>query len=149
MTWLDAQECLHLGHPNHLKSSAGEMNSLPPSVLKFAWREEQLVSVRRNLPKCQVLRSPIIYEIESAGGNLSLEGVAKLAKCLKISMKDLMPDNEFDIVITSTGVVSAFDRAVEALQQAASALLSEVRGLTEFRERIERLVQNEPGQPDK
>jgi hypothetical protein len=64
-------------------------------------------------------------------------------------MKDLMPDNEFDIVITSTGVVSAFDRAVEALQQAASALLSEVRGLTEFRERIERLVQNEPGQPDK
>jgi hypothetical protein len=35
------------------------------------------------------------------------------------------------------------------LQQAASALLSEVRGLTEFRERIERLVQNEPGQPDK
>lgn len=90
-----------------------------------------------------------IYEIESAGGNLSLEGVAKLAKCLKISMKDLMPDNEFDTVITSTGVVSAFDRAVEALQQAASALLSEVRGLTEFRERIERLVRNEPGQPDK
>jgi transcriptional regulator with XRE-family HTH domain len=99
---------------------------------------------QRELGEAAGLAQSYIFEIETMGANVSLEGLARLASCLRVSIKDLIPDNEFDTVTPSNLSVffSTLDRVAEILAQAAN-LLSEA-SFTELRERLERLAKNEP-----
>jgi len=44
------------------------------------------------------LAQSYVHAIETQGSNISLKALAKLATALRVSMRDLIPDNEFDEV---------------------------------------------------
>ena len=85
------------------------------------------------------------HELETAGANITLKTLAKLATCLKVSMKDLVPDNDFEAVSLS-GIVElcATLRQVadtlEAHRHRASELAAEVGQFTRLRTHLEHLV---------
>ena len=81
------------------------------------------------------------------GANVTLEALANLASCLKVSMKDLVPENEFETLTPASisELCSTLDRVAESLTQ-ASELLTQVRSFTELRDRLERLAEKGPEQ---
>ena len=100
------------------------------------------------------LAQSYIFEIETMGANVSLEGLDRLASCLKVSIKDLIPENEYETVIppnipANISVLrSTLDRVAEVFQafaQASELLFSEVRSFTELREQLEQLAQKRAG----
>lgn len=90
------------------------------------------------------LAQSYIFEIETMGANVTLEALANLASCLKVSMKDLVPENEFETLTPASisELCSTLDRVAESLTQ-ASELLSQVRSFTELRDRLERLAKKD------
>jgi transcriptional regulator with XRE-family HTH domain len=88
------------------------------------------------------LAQSYIFEIETMGANVTLEALASLASCLKVSMKDLVPENEFETLTPASisELCSTLDRVAHSLSK-TSELLSEVRSFTELRERLERLAE--------
>jgi transcriptional regulator with XRE-family HTH domain len=88
------------------------------------------------------LAQSYIFEIETMGANVTLEALASLASCLKVSIKDLVPENEFETLTPASisELCSTLERVAESLSK-TSELLSEVRGFAELRERLERLAE--------
>ena len=85
------------------------------------------------------------HELETAGANITLKTLAKLASCLKVGMKDLVPDNEFEAVSPSgIGELCATLRqvadALEAHRQRVSELTADVSQFTKLRTHLEQLV---------
>ena len=85
------------------------------------------------------------HELETAGANITLKTLAKLASCLKVSMKDLVPANEFEAVSPSgIGELCATLRqvadALEAHRLRVSDLTADVSQFTKLRTHLEQLV---------
>jgi len=76
------------------------------------------------------------------GANVTLEALAGLASCLKVSIKDLVPENEFETLTPASisELCSTLERVAESLSK-TSGLLSEVQRFAELRERLERLAE--------
>jgi transcriptional regulator with XRE-family HTH domain len=87
------------------------------------------------------LAQSYIFEIESVGANITLEALANLASCLKVSMKDLVPENEFETLTPASisELCSTLDRVAESLTK-VSELLPVVRSFTELRDRLAALA---------
>ena len=64
------------------------------------------------------LAQSYVHEIENYGSNISLKGLARLASVLRVSIRDLIPDNEFDEVPKAgvTQLVQSLDSAVAAIR---------------------------------
>ena len=65
------------------------------------------------------LAQSYVHEIENYGSNISLKGLASLATVLRVSMRDLIPDNQFDDV-PQTGIA----QLVQSLDSVAAAIRS-------------------------
>jgi transcriptional regulator with XRE-family HTH domain len=107
---------------------------------------------QKELGELAGLAQSYIFEIETMGANLTLEGLDRLASCLKVSMKDLMPENEYEAVtpVTISTLCTTLDRVAEIFQVFTQVpeLLSEVKKFTELREHLEQLAKNESEQPE-
>lgn len=115
--------------------------------LRVARRKAGLT--QKELADATGISQSYIFEMETMGTNISLEGLAKVATSLKISIKDLIPENEFEPGYPSSiaALCSILERVAETLGP-ASELLSEVRSFAELRERLEREAKDEPKPPE-
>ena len=74
------------------------------------------------LAQASGLAQSYVHEIENYGSNISLKGLAKLALVLRVSIRDLIPDNEFDDV-PQTGIaqlIQSLDAATEVIRSLES-----------------------------
>jgi transcriptional regulator with XRE-family HTH domain len=97
------------------------------------------------LAKAAGLAPSYAHELETTGANITLKTLAKVATCLKVSMKDLVPDNEFEAVSVS-GIVEIcvtlrqVADALEAHRHRASELAADVGQFTKLRAHLEQLA---------
>ena len=62
------------------------------------------------------LSQPYIFEVETKGSNMSLKGMIAIANALKVGLKDLIPDTEFDTAaVTVIPVVDLISQLMEVL----------------------------------
>jgi transcriptional regulator with XRE-family HTH domain len=82
-----------------------------------------------------------VFEMEMLGRNVTLRTLAMVASALRMGIRDLVPENEFDTLNPSSVAVlsAALDRMSEALaahRSHESELLGQLEGFTGLRERL-------------
>jgi len=88
------------------------------------------------------LSQSYIFEVETNGSNMTLKAIAAIADVCKVSLKDLIPDNDFESV-TQVSVVSLISELVEALlarQRELSDVKVLVKGYTDLTSQLKRLA---------
>jgi transcriptional regulator with XRE-family HTH domain len=129
------------------QSDSPEVQRRKSELLTAFGRKVRQARTKAGLTQAQLgqgadLAQSYIFEIETMGANVTLEALASLASCLKVSMKDLVPENEFETLTpaSSSELCSTLERVAESLSK-TSGLLSEVQRFAELRERLERLAE--------
>lgn len=80
------------------------------------------------------LSQAYIFEVETKGANMTLKAMASIAAACKVSLKDLIPDNEFESV-TPVSVLALIAELVEFLrlhQRTLADVKVHVRGYTDL-----------------
>jgi transcriptional regulator with XRE-family HTH domain len=80
------------------------------------------------------LSQAYIFEVETKGANMTLKAMAAIAAGCKVSLKDLIPDNEFESV-TPVSVLALIAELAEFLrlhQQALADVKVHVKGYTDL-----------------
>lgn len=100
---------------------------------------------RAQLGEITGLAPSYIFDMESAGANVTLNTLAKIAAALNLGPRDLLPESDRD-ALTSSGVaslVAALDRATTVLaerQSQEAELVALMQGFCNLRARLKRLT---------
>lgn len=91
------------------------------------------------------LAQSYVFEIETMGANVTLKALAKLASSLRVSLKDLVPENEFETLTPASiaSLIAALDRVAETMaahRAQESELLAHLQGYVALRDRLENVV---------
>lgn len=92
------------------------------------------------------LAQSYIFEIETMGANVTLKTLANLASSLRVSLKDLVPDNEFETLtpVSIAGLIAALDKVADTLaahRVQESELLAYLRSYEALRNQLEVIVE--------
>jgi transcriptional regulator with XRE-family HTH domain len=88
------------------------------------------------------LSQAYIFEVETKGANMTLKAMAAIAAGCKVSLKDLIPDNEFESV-TPVSVLALIAELAEFLRlhhEALGDVKVHVKGYTDLSRQLKRLA---------
>jgi transcriptional regulator with XRE-family HTH domain len=94
------------------------------------------------LGKAAGLSQAYIFEVETKGSNMTLKAMAAIADACKVSLKDLIPDNEFASV-TPVSVLALIAELAEALlahQKEFAHVKVHVKGYSDLTSQLKRLA---------
>ena len=88
------------------------------------------------------LSQAYIFEVETKGSNMTLKAMAAIADSCKVSLKDLIPDNEFESVtpVSVLALISELAEALLAHQKEFSDVKVHVKGYTDLSSQLKRLA---------
>jgi hypothetical protein len=80
------------------------------------------------------------------GANVTLKALARLASSLRVSLKDLVPDNEFETLTPASiaGLIGALDRVADTLaahRAQESEFLACLQSYAALRNQLENIVE--------
>jgi transcriptional regulator with XRE-family HTH domain len=88
------------------------------------------------------LSQAYIFEVETKGSNMTLKAMAAIADGCKVSLKDLIPDNDFESV-TPVSVLALIAELAEALlahQKEFADVKVHVKGYADLSSQLKRLA---------
>ena len=88
------------------------------------------------------LSQAYIYEVETKGANITLRAMAAIAEACKLSLKDLIPDNDFESAtpVSVLALISELAEALLAHQKAIADVKVHVKGYTDLTHQLQRLA---------
>jgi XRE family aerobic/anaerobic benzoate catabolism transcriptional regulator len=88
------------------------------------------------------LTQSYIFEVEKKGANLTLKAMAAIAHACKVSLKDLIPDNDFESVtpVSVLALISELAEALLAHQKAFADVKVQLKGYTDLTRQLKSLA---------
>jgi transcriptional regulator with XRE-family HTH domain len=117
-----------------------------PFLLEFGSRVRE-ARKKAGLTQAQLgtaagLTQSYIFEVEKKGANMTLKAMAAIADACKVSLKDLIPDNDFESVtpVSVLALISELAEALLAHQKAFADVTVQVKGYTDLTRQLKGLA---------